>query len=669
MHAVILAGGKGVRLRPYTTLLPKALVPIGDRYSILEIIMRQLAGCGFRTVTLAIGHLGNLVRAYVGDGTQWGLDHVDYAAEDRPLGTLGPLLRLRDDLPEHFVVMNSDILTDLNYADLLERHVASGAELTVATCSRHVQLEFGVLNHSGGRVTGFAEKPSLQFHVSMGVYGMTASVLQSYPPGLALGFDALILDLLGSGRSLLEYEFDGRWLDIGLPADYDRANAEIGLLDPLTTVRPRAAERAVRCLLLGATGFLGGHVRAQLRATPGVMVVPSGRSGQDAQVPLDLAAATPEDVAAVLRSAAPDVVINCAGSIGDDPAALTAGNVVAVAALLAGLERYDAGRHRPGDDRRATRLLHLGSAAEYGAGTPGRPIAEDAPTEPTSAYGITKLAGTALILAARRDGREATVLRVFNPIGPGTPSRLLPGRLAAELRRSASTGQRARVGNLDGHRDFIDVRDVAAAVVAAARSAVPLPPLLNVGSGRPTALRDLAAVAADLAGVPAPVEDDTVPEMRSAGVSWQQADLRAITSALDWKPRIPLTVSLRDMGLAGPGALRRLLLGREPSVRWWCRRRAREAAISPEPPACPRSPPSTWTSPAAPGRPPGRRPRRACRGRSRSRPGRRSPRIAAGPVHGRLERTGGAVNLLATALRPLRALPVAGAAVPSRDFR
>lgn len=233
MHAVILAGGKGVRLRPYTTVLPKPLVPIGDQYSILEIIMRQLSEFGFRSVTLAIGHLGHLIRAYVGDGSQWGLERVDFATEESPLGTIGPLLHLRDQLPQHFVVMNGDILTDLDYADLLSRHRDRGAELTVATFARQVKIDFGVLTSEGGRIVDFAEKPTMDYRVSMGVYGMSASVLRSYTPGLPLGFDELVLDMLAQGSGPAEYEFGGNWLDIGRPDDYDRANAEFGVLGPM----------------------------------------------------------------------------------------------------------------------------------------------------------------------------------------------------------------------------------------------------------------------------------------------------------------------------------------------------------------------------------------------------------------------------------------------------
>ncbi|WP_199547935.1 sugar phosphate nucleotidyltransferase [Streptomyces sp. N35] len=225
MHAVILAGGKGVRLRPYTTALPKPLVPIGDQHAILEIVLRQLAAAGFTSCTVAIGHLGHIIRAYVGDGSQWGL-RIDYAAEDSPLGTMGPLLPMLDQLPEHFLVMNGDILTDLDYGDVLHRHAASGAPLTVATYARKVAIDFGVLTTESGRIVSFAEKPSLDYRVSMGVYGLSRATLAGYTPGLPLGFDELVLDLLAARRPPHAYEFSGYWLDIGRPDDYDRANAE-----------------------------------------------------------------------------------------------------------------------------------------------------------------------------------------------------------------------------------------------------------------------------------------------------------------------------------------------------------------------------------------------------------------------------------------------------------
>lgn len=225
MHVVIMAGGKGVRLRPFTTALPKPLVPIGDSYAILEIVLRQLAACGFTRATLAINHMGSLIRAFVGDGSRFGLD-VEYLEERVPLSTVGPLFAMRDRLPEHFLVMNGDILTDLDYGELLRVHASSGAPLTVATFRRTVKIDFGVLAAERGRVVRFEEKPVLSYQVSMGVYGLSASTIAAYPEGLAFGFDQLMLDLIDQGRLPGSYEFDGYWLDIGRPEDFERANQE-----------------------------------------------------------------------------------------------------------------------------------------------------------------------------------------------------------------------------------------------------------------------------------------------------------------------------------------------------------------------------------------------------------------------------------------------------------
>ena len=227
-HAVILAGGQGVRLRPYTTPIPKPLVPIGGEMSILEIVLRQLRAHGFTSVTLAIGHLGQIIRAYVGDGSAWDID-VTFHLEQEPLGTIGPLLYMKDYLPERFVVMNGDILTDLNYRALMDEHTLFDADVTVATYSREVKIDFGVLEIAKGEITEFREKPSLGYSVSMGVYGMSRRVLERYTEGTAMGFDTLMLDQLSLQRSPRSFAFDGYWLDIGRPDDYDRANSEFAL--------------------------------------------------------------------------------------------------------------------------------------------------------------------------------------------------------------------------------------------------------------------------------------------------------------------------------------------------------------------------------------------------------------------------------------------------------
>jgi NDP-mannose synthase len=232
MHVAILAGGRGVRLKPYTTALPKPLVPIGEEYAILDIILQQLKAQRFTHVTLAIGHLGSLIRAFVGDGSRWGLE-VDYSDEERPLSTIGPLLNFLDTLPEHFLVMNGDVLTDLNYADLLLGHMTSGAPLTVATYQRKVKIDFGTLETTGDRIVKFSEKPTLAYDVSMGVYALSRSTLERYPRNVSFGFDDLVLDLLARQEPPRAHRFDGYWLDIGRPDDYDEANRRFDELRPV----------------------------------------------------------------------------------------------------------------------------------------------------------------------------------------------------------------------------------------------------------------------------------------------------------------------------------------------------------------------------------------------------------------------------------------------------
>lgn len=224
-HAVVLAGGRGTRLRPFTTSLPKPLVPIGDEMPVLEIVLRQLAYRGFVRITLAIGHLGTLIQAVVGDGSQWGLE-VDYATEDEPLGTMGPVVRMLDRLPEHFLVLNGDVLTDLDFGEMFDRHAGSGAPLTIATYERTVAIDFGVLRVEGDRVIGFEEKPTLAYTVSMGVYGLSRSTLTPFGAEQPFGFDDLVLALLATGRNPVTCRHEGYWLDIGRPEDYDRANAD-----------------------------------------------------------------------------------------------------------------------------------------------------------------------------------------------------------------------------------------------------------------------------------------------------------------------------------------------------------------------------------------------------------------------------------------------------------
>jgi NDP-sugar pyrophosphorylase family protein len=223
MRAVILAGGKGTRLLPFTTLIPKPLVPLGGRYSVLEIVLMQLAKAGFDHVTLAVNHLSQLIMAYFGDGSRWNLK-LDYSLEDKPLSTIGPLT-LIDDLPDNFLVMNGDVLCDLDYRAFVETHVSGRGDVSVAVYRRDVKVDFGVLRYNADHdLAHFEEKPSLAFDVSMGVYCLNRRVVAALERGQTYGFDNLMLDSLKRGRRVKVVPFGGYWLDIGRPEDYEYAN-------------------------------------------------------------------------------------------------------------------------------------------------------------------------------------------------------------------------------------------------------------------------------------------------------------------------------------------------------------------------------------------------------------------------------------------------------------
>ena len=227
MRAIVLAGGRGSRLRPYTVVLPKPLMPVGDR-PVLDIVVRQLRRAGFERLTVATGYLAELIEAFLGDGGSYGIA-VDYFREATPLGTAGSLA-LIEGLEQPFLVMNGDVLTDLDYSRLLADHAASDAIATIATRRREVEVQLGVL-HFGNpldatRLTDYDEKPLIEYEASMGVYCFSPRVSEHIVPGEPLDFPELILRLIAAGEIVRGWRSTAYWLDIGSHDDYERAQEE-----------------------------------------------------------------------------------------------------------------------------------------------------------------------------------------------------------------------------------------------------------------------------------------------------------------------------------------------------------------------------------------------------------------------------------------------------------
>ena len=221
VRVVILAGGKGTRLKPYTVAFPKPLVPVGDM-PVLEIVLRQLKSFGFEKITLAVNHLADLLMAFFGDGSKLGLD-ISYCVEDKPLGTAGAI-SLVENLTDPFLVMNGDLLTTIDYRQMVQNHIDSDASATIGVFPREVKIDFGVLEvEDNGELASYEEKPEFQFMVSMGVNVFSSSVFPMVEKGEYLDIPDLMMNLKNDGRKVCTYKPDCQWLDIGRPDDYEEA--------------------------------------------------------------------------------------------------------------------------------------------------------------------------------------------------------------------------------------------------------------------------------------------------------------------------------------------------------------------------------------------------------------------------------------------------------------
>jgi len=226
MKVVILAGGRGTRLKPYTMVFPKPLMPIDDK-PILEIIIRQLKSQGLKDIIITVGYLGELIMNFFGNGSKFGVN-IEYSKEDQPMGTAGGLGLIKDDLTDTFLMINGDTLTTLNYSELIDYHNRNGSIATIALKRREIYVDFGVVElDNENTIRDYIETPTMSHLVSMGVYVFKPDVLKYIKSNEQMDFPDLIKTLISHGEDVKGFIFDGYWLDIGRPEDYERANKEI----------------------------------------------------------------------------------------------------------------------------------------------------------------------------------------------------------------------------------------------------------------------------------------------------------------------------------------------------------------------------------------------------------------------------------------------------------
>lgn len=221
MQAVLVAGGKGKRLQPYTLTIPKPLIPIGNE-PIMEVIIRQLLKCGFNKIHVCIGYMGELIQSYFGNGSKYNIS-ITYSHETKPLGTVGPIA-LVDSLEDHFIVMNGDTLCDINYENFLNLHAKSGSPLTIATYAKKVKIELGVMEFdSDNKLKAYIEKPTLPYNVSTGIYAMSREILSFIPKNEYFDFPTLVKLLLEKKIGVQTIEHKGVWHDLGSIESFESA--------------------------------------------------------------------------------------------------------------------------------------------------------------------------------------------------------------------------------------------------------------------------------------------------------------------------------------------------------------------------------------------------------------------------------------------------------------
>jgi UDP-glucose 4-epimerase len=597
-RAVVLAGGKGTRLAPYTSVLPKPLMPVGE-HSILEIVVEQLAGCGVEKVTFCVGYLSHLIHA-VFRRRDNGHVKISYVHEEEALGTAAPL-RLVKGLGKTFIVMNGDVLTTLDFRDLVRHHHECGNVLTIATHERAIKIDYGMLEvDAAASVRRFREKPEIVSAVSMGIYVMERSVLKYIPEGRHFDFPELVQALLAAGQPVGAYRYPGPWFDIGRHEDYEEAVAaweanagyathgrpelDVRLKD-LTHLagssrangpapvdrRPRARRRIPlpsraqttgpevrKALVTGGAGFVGSHLSERLLADGWeVFALDDVSTGS-----LENVAHLSEDprfhlvVESVLSTTVVselvhkcDVVYHLAAAVGvrlivEQPVHTLVTNVEGTKTVLEYCSRF------------RKRVLVASTSEVYGDHPEERPLVESARRiyGPTTArrwaYAGSKAMDEFLALAYQEQrGLDCVIARLFNTVGPrqsGQYGMVIPRFVARAL-----AGERLEIhGDGTQTRCFCHVADTIRALTGLMDATEFSGEIFNVGSTEQISILELAERVREATGSHSELTFIPYDQVYGRGIEDMLHRIPAIDrigEAIGWRPTRSLDGILRDV--------------------------------------------------------------------------------------------------------------------------
>ncbi|MEK6760763.1 MAG: sugar phosphate nucleotidyltransferase [Nanoarchaeota archaeon] len=488
MKAVILAGGEGKRLRPYTEIIPKPLLPVNGE-PVLGIIIKKLKEQGIEEIILAVNYRDYLFKTLFGDGSNFGVK-IYYSGESEPLGTCGPVKNVENLLDDDFFVMNGDLITDVDIREVEKFHKKNNADITVVTKMVENKINFGVMKVKDDEIISWDEKPTIKSEIGTGMYVINPRALMYIPPNKFYNMNDLVSDVIMSGGKVMHFLHEGDWVDIGLKDDYEKV---------------QNIKSSEKIIITGDNGLIGRRLKDSLKEKFDVIGFSSNKKNVKNK----------EDFSDLNGTC----IIHLAGLMrGESEQEMFETNVLGTLNALEFCRKNKA------------KMIFISSAAVYGNVT--SPIREDSLITPKNFYGLTKLMGENLCESYHKKyGIPVVILRLFNVYGPNQKKGFLVSDIVSQLGKSEIT-----LRNPFPKNDFIHVDDVVEAIKRSMK--IKTFEVINIGSGKSFSVKDLAEKAT--------IGKKTLKfSDNSFSSSDVYADISKAKKILDWEPKINIDDGLK----------------------------------------------------------------------------------------------------------------------------